>query len=67
MPVNLAKHVRRLVAKRDRLTKHIDRRQRELDAVTKQLGTLQGLLSPDDPTPPPTASQSAAVAEGDRL
>lgn len=47
--VNIAKHVKRLAQKRDRLTRQIASKQRELDAVMKQLSVVEAAIQPPKP------------------
>lgn len=44
MAVNVVKHIRKLVSKRDRIQKYIQRRQKELDAVVTELERVQAAI-----------------------
>lgn len=62
MAINLAKHIRRLVQKRDRLTRQLARKQREVDAVAKQLAVLQDAFgAPAAATPVPDADDETSL------
>jgi hypothetical protein len=47
--LNVARHIRRLVARKDRLTRETASKQRQLDTVLGQLARIQAAL-PADPT-----------------
>lgn len=51
MAINFAKHLRRLVNRRDRLTRELRSKQRDLDAVLKQLASIQAALPAVEPVP----------------
>jgi hypothetical protein len=61
MAINFPKHVRRLVNRRDRLAREIRSKQRDLDAVLKQLASIQAALPAALPTG--ELAPSAAVLE----
>jgi hypothetical protein len=61
MAINFAKHVRRLVTRRDRLAREMRSKQRDLDAVLKQLASIEAALPAALPTGEP--APSAAVLE----
>lgn len=65
MPVNLVKHVRRLVQKQTRLTRYIDRRQKELDGVTKELQRVEAAMSAAKPRESMPAAPDAAEGRQD--
>jgi hypothetical protein len=56
MGINFPKQIRRLVARRDRLTRQVHRVQRDLDVVTKQLAGIQAALPAALPTEEPVPS-----------
>ncbi len=58
--LNLAKHIRRLVQRRDRLTRETASKQRQLDAVLSQLAKVQAALPPN-PTEAPVLSPLLAL------
>lgn len=54
--LNLAKHIKRLVARRDRLTRETASKQRQLDAVVRQLVKIHAALPADEPVISPVVS-----------
>lgn len=60
--LNLAKHIKRLVARRDRLTRETASKQRQLDVVVRQLVKIHAAL-PADPTEAPVPLAIVRVPE----
>jgi hypothetical protein len=68
MAINVVKHIRKLVQRRDRLANYISKRQKELDAVVKELERVESAVTggkPRQPTDPPIADGTLTGAGTD--
>jgi hypothetical protein len=61
--LNIGKHIKRLVARKDRLTRETASKQRQLDQVLGQLAKIHAALPPD----PTTADHTDVLARLQRF